>query len=37
MNGSLDMDVSAREKYSKSREVWAYGVQLTEDGQAFRI
>ena len=37
MNGSLDMDVSARAKYSKSREVGAYGVQLTEDGLAFRI
>jgi len=37
MNGSLDMAVSAREKYSQSREVGAYGLQLTLDGQAYRI
>ena len=37
MNGSPDMEVSARATYSKSREAEHMGVQLTEDGLAFRI
>ena len=36
MIGNPDWEVSARASYSKSREAEHMGVQLTEDGLAFR-